>query len=238
MMRSTFFVVIAALGFGAVDASAAEVKVAYRGIIAEAYGAQASSFVAGQEITLHYVVETTDPDSNPDTSIGLYYSGLRELSIVVPEAGVASQTGSGIVQVGNDVLNPDPSDRVGFSGSAHSGSIAGQPVSFISLTFSEHVYPGYTPGMIANDGIPTTHLLTINTNLSLLTSAGWTTLRILAEPQNTCASEGYKGTQLTWCKNICESNLSQASLDTWIHRWINRYRDLPYCAADGTPSAK
>lgn len=46
----------------------------------------------------------------------------------------------------------------------------------------------------------------------------------------TCASEGYKGTQLTWCKNICENGLTGKSLDTWIKRWIDRYRDLPYCA--------
>ncbi len=24
-----------------------------------------------------------------------------------------------------------------------------------------------------------------------------------------------------------------ATLDIWIHRWINRYRDLPYCAQEG-----
>ena len=50
-----------------------------------------------------------------------------------------------------------------------------------------------------------------------------------ATPTSTCASEGYTGTQLTWCRNICESGLSGRQLDTWIHRWINRYRDLPYC---------
>mgnify|MGYP001181055611 FL=1 len=49
----------------------------------------------------------------------------------------------------------------------------------------------------------------------------------------TCASEGYTGTKLTWCKNICENGLTGATLDIWIHRWINRYRDLPYCAAEG-----
>jgi len=48
----------------------------------------------------------------------------------------------------------------------------------------------------------------------------------------TCASEGYKGTQLTWCKNICENGLTGQVLDTWIHRWILRYRDLPYCAVE------
>ena len=52
-------------------------------------------------------------------------------------------------------------------------------------------------------------------------------------PPTTCASEGYTGTKLTWCKNICENGLTGATLDTWIHRWINRYRDLPYCAVEG-----
>jgi hypothetical protein len=52
-------------------------------------------------------------------------------------------------------------------------------------------------------------------------------------PATTCASEGYTGTKLTWCKNICENGLTGATLDIWIHRWINRYRDLPYCAVEG-----
>ena len=47
----------------------------------------------------------------------------------------------------------------------------------------------------------------------------------------TCASEGYTGTKLSWCKNICEMGYTGATLDMWIHRWIGRYRDLPYCAA-------
>ncbi len=55
----------------------------------------------------------------------------------------------------------------------------------------------------------------------------------VVEPVNTCATEGYKGAQLTWCKNICENGLTGQVLDTWIHRWINRYRDLPACAAGG-----
>ncbi|HSD17076.1 MAG TPA: hypothetical protein VLC71_07460 [Thermomonas sp.] len=51
-------------------------------------------------------------------------------------------------------------------------------------------------------------------------------------PATTCASEGYTGTKLTWCQNICEKGYTGAALDTWIHRWINRYRDLPYCAVE------
>ena len=65
---------------------------------------------------------------------------------------------------------------------------------------------------------------------ALLIAGGWS-LNISDDvPDTTCASEGYTGTKLTWCKNICENGLTGATLDIWIHRWINRYRDLPYCA--------
>ncbi len=50
----------------------------------------------------------------------------------------------------------------------------------------------------------------------------------------TCAEEGYIGAKLTWCKNICENGLTGQVLDTWIHRWIDRYRTLPNCAIGST----
>ncbi len=49
----------------------------------------------------------------------------------------------------------------------------------------------------------------------------------------TCASEGYTGTQLTWCQNICEKGYTGSTLATWLRRWINRYHDEPYCTAEG-----
>ena len=49
----------------------------------------------------------------------------------------------------------------------------------------------------------------------------------------TCASEGYTGTKLLWCRNICEIEHTPAVHASWIHRWVNRYRDLPYCAVEG-----
>ena len=55
------------------------------------------------------------------------------------------------------------------------------------------------------------------------------------EDAATCASEGYTSTKLLWCQKICESDLEGAALDSWIHRWINRYRDLPACAAEEEP---
>ena len=48
----------------------------------------------------------------------------------------------------------------------------------------------------------------------------------------TCAGEGYTATKLIWCQNICEKGYTGATLQTWIHRWIRQFRDLPYCARD------
>ncbi len=45
-----------------------------------------------------------------------------------------------------------------------------------------------------------------------------------------CASEGYTGTKLEWCKNICERGYEGSTLAMWIRRWTDRYRTLPYCA--------
>ena len=54
-------------------------------------------------------------------------------------------------------------------------------------------------------------------------------------PNTTCASEGYTGTKLQWCKYICESELSSSQIDVYLRRWINRYHDLPYCAREEEP---
>ncbi len=51
-------------------------------------------------------------------------------------------------------------------------------------------------------------------------------------PPTSCASEGYTGTKLTWCQNVCEKGYTGATLDMWVRRWMDRYRQLPYCAAN------
>jgi subtilisin-like proprotein convertase family protein len=63
-------------------------------------------------------------------------------------------------------------------------------------------------------------------------AGGWTLT--FADAQS-CASEGYTGTKLEWCKNICERGYTGATLDMWIRRWTDRYRTLPYCAIEPQP---
>ena len=50
--------------------------------------------------------------------------------------------------------------------------------------------------------------------------------------------DGYTGTKLQWCQNICEKGYTGATLESWIHRWTNRYRDLPYCLVNPQPSLR
>lgn len=225
MIRSVLFLAIAAFGFGAMDASAAEAKVAYKGVITQANGPQSSLFVAGQEVRISYVVETTTVDGNPSTSAGVYFNGLRELRISIADAGVDVTTGTGTVQTFNDV----GSDQAFFYSYAPSGNLGGLPVSSAEVDFVDD-----QSAMLASDALPTTHLLAAQNSISFYTSAGNTYMFFLAEPEEpeiTCASEGYTGTKLTWCQNICEKDYTGSTLNMWIRRWIDRYRTLPACAA-------
>jgi hypothetical protein len=76
-------------------------------------------------------------------------------------------------------------------------------------------------------------LLIVDTRNNRIRSVSADVLPVPVRPAITCASEGYTGTKLTWCQNVCEKGYTGATLDMWIHRWVNRYRDLPYCAVEG-----
>ena len=224
MIRSTLFLAIAAFALVAADASAAEVKVSYTGVVTRAQGSHASSFLPGQTIRFHYVVETTTPDNNPNPSEGVYYNGLRELRISITDASVDVKTGAGVVQTFNDI----GSDQAFFYSYASTGNLAGLPIARAGVDFVDA-----QSLVLESDAIPTTHLPAAQSFAYFSTSAGTTYVDFVAEPEepaNTCATEGYTGTKLLWCQNICENGYSGKTLDSWIHRWINRYRDLPSCA--------
>ena len=232
MIRSTLLLAVSALGFSALDTSAAEVQVAYTGVVTEVTGPQASLFAVGQVARFHYVVETTTPDTNASTADGSYFGALRELQVVVAEAGVSVLSGMGSIQTTNHA----DTDRVLFYSFSSSAELAGLPVVSTMLSFSDYQYEN-EPVMLVSDELPTTHLSPENNRNNFIhigTSAGTTSLRFEAvpdAPDATCASEGYTGTKLAWCQNICEKDYRGKTLDSWIHRWVSRYRDLPYCVA-------
>lgn len=233
MLRSALMIAIAAFASSAMGVSAAEVQTAYKGIVMQANGPQASAFAAGQQISIRYVVETTTTDSNPNTSAGVFINGLRELRIAIPAAGVDVATGPGFVQTFNNVTSIPNSDQAFFYSYSATGQLAGLPVTGAEVDFVD-----YSSTMLASDAMPTTHLLTTQNSIGFTTSAGKTWVQFMAEPDvpaTTCASEGYTGIQLIWCQNICEKDYTGTALKVWIRRWMDRYHDEPYCMREDAP---
>ncbi len=111
----------------------------------------------------------------------------------------------------------DPNTVVAFGYGHGSGRVAYSD-SQSTLFLPGGTYPladeAFAPGLI-----------TYLTN-AIAWAAGYTPVA------TTCASEGYTGTKLVWCQNICEKGYTGATLQTWIHRWIRQFRDLPYCAVE------
>ena len=139
---------------------------------------------------------------------------------------------------GSDYINA----TITYSASA-SGGVSGSPIPsgtyLPAASNPNQSLPGPAPAAPYSTDLTTLNGVSPNGTWSLYVNDdlagdsgtianGWS-LTISGINDQTCASEGYTGTQLTWCRNICESGLSGRQLDTWIHRWINRYRDLPYC---------
>ena len=116
---------------------------------------------------------------------------------------------------------PDPALTVAFGYAHGSGYVA-----YNAMPLDAYLPQGGKE--FYGDCTPTNYCAGMRTYLTNLLA--WTKP---SGPATTCASEGYTGTKLTWCKNICEMGYTGATLDMWIHRWINRYRDLPYCAVEG-----
>lgn len=226
MIRSALLVALALLGAVSNEVSAAEVTVAYKGLVTRSSGPHASSFVPGQEITIDYTVETTTADNNSDPKQGVFFNGLRRLEINIPAAGVAAATETGTVQTFNDV----GSDQVFFYGNATQGQLAGLP-----LTKTEVDFVDYTSSMISTDAIPVEALVTTESFAILYTSAGYTFVNFLAEqdvdePVLTCTSEGFTGAKLTLCNQICEVDQNPNRLAALLRVYTKLYRSEPPCA--------
>ena len=225
MIRSTLlFALVVACTTPQIGA-AAEVAVAYKGVVTRSSGPHAASFVPGQEISIRYTVESTTPDSQPDASRGVFHNGLRRLEVSVPSAGVTAVTGAGTVQTFNDV----GSDQVFFYAPGVQGQLAGQTITQAEVDFID-----YTSAMIASDAIPAQALVTTDSFAMLYTSAGYTFVNFLAEevkpPVATCTSEGFTGARLVLCRQICESAPNPDKAAALLRVYTTLYRTEPPCA--------
>ena len=112
--------------------------------------------------------------------------------------------------------NPDHVGGFGYmSGTGRVAFTDSQASSFLPGGFNESSTDSFGPGLV-----------TYFTNLIFWAAGG-------NQVATTCASSGYTGTKLNWCRIICESEASSSTVDTYLRRWINKYRDLPYCAVEG-----
>ena len=110
------------------------------------------------------------------------------------------------------LTTPDPSQVGSFGYTFGNGKVV----------YSDSQYTLQLPGSPAS-GAGTTNFAAAGATF-LANAVAWA-----AGPTTTCASEGYTGMKLEWCRNVCEKDYTGTQLKTWIRRWMDRYHDLPYC---------
>ena len=181
MARRTPILALALASVLAAPAFAEEVTISYQGVVTRSSGPQAALFVAGQEVTVSYTVETTAVDSDPDPGNGVFHGGLVALRITIPAVGVDAQTGVGTVQTFDNIVDTN-SDQVFFYGNPTAGSLDGLPLTRAEVDFLDfrEVSEGL-PAMISSQDIPTHPLVTDDSFALLGTSAGTTFVNFLLE---------------------------------------------------------
>ena len=144
-----------------------------------------------------------------DTSLDGGHSSWHSYFTAVPAGATALLTSDVSPEQVVSILYPSGSGRVAYN----------------AIPVDHYLMPGGHPAIAPG-------ILTFMTNLL---ACGLDAECAPPPPSATCESEGYTGTKLLWCQNICEKGYTGATLQTWIHRWIRQFRDLPYCAAEGGP---
>lgn len=182
MARRTSLLALALASAFAAPAFAEQVTISYQGVVTNSSGAQPAPFAAGQEITVSYTVETSAADSDPNPANGVFHGGLVALRITIPAAGVDAQVGTGTVQTFDNDAGTN-SDQVFFYGNATAGSLEGMPLTRAEVDFLDFdAGPGGFPIMISSQDIPTDPLVSNDSFAILYTSAGYTFVNFLVEP--------------------------------------------------------
>ena len=155
----------------AAPAFAEQVTVSYQGVVTNSSGPQSVLFVAGQEVTVSYTVETTAADSDPNPDYGVYHGGLVALRVTIPAVGVDAEVGTGTVQTFDNIVDTN-SDQAFFFGNALAGNVDGLAINSAEVDFLDfHDGPGL-PLMLSGEAIPTDPLVTNATGtVSLVATA-------------------------------------------------------------------
>lgn len=148
----------------AVMPTADAVTVDYPVIVTGASGEHAAGIEIGQRAWLSYTLDPSVPNSDPGGDRGVYYGGVRTLTVVLAGQSLAWNTGAGAVFVYNDVNDP-PTDQVFFNGFDVDKPLGGDALSHIELSFLKG-YDGDPADMIDSVQMPLEPLVSTDTAIS------------------------------------------------------------------------
>ena len=151
----------------------------YRGVVTLVSGEQPDAIDVGDPVTVTYTVDPAAPDSDPSLQDGVYFNGLRNLSVSLPESDFAALGGVGQIQTFDNTSNPD--DQVSlFTGSiVQSDDLQGLPVRALELVFI-----GGTD-MLSSDAVPTSRLVAHDNVVHIATDQGWTSFLFTVDAEPT-----------------------------------------------------
>jgi hypothetical protein len=180
----------------------------------------------------------TNADVNAAVNAGM------PLIVIDWSPGAGTAAGSPIISGPGGTLTSTSLDNHNSSYHGHTtGALPAGAMALLTTTdpsqATAFVY-GYGAGQVAYSAMPVDASFPPNsdrtggpgmrTYLTNLVASAMNGFEVV--PTTTCASEGYTATKLEWCKNICERGYTGSTLNMWIRRWVERYRQLPYCAVN------
>lgn len=223
-------------------------------------GEDANGFVATRAYTVNIIADSTPPaiaytftPPVPDGGNGWYVSDVGiAWSVTDAQSAVTFSTGCNPVTLATDTLGATwtcTATSAGGSASLTTATIRRDATApTLAPTLPSPLLRGgsYSASPNASDAtsgvasatcgaLDTSTVGSKSTTCTAIDNAGNRLSVALAYTVTTsCASEGYAGTQLIWCRNICEMGYTGSTLNMWIRRWISRYRTPPYCLAQPT----
>ena len=218
-------------------------------------GEDANGFVANRNYAITIVADVTGPEigylldpADPDGDNGWHVGDVGiHWTVTDGQSPITSSTGCEATTLDSDTLGASYTCSASSAGGTSSLTTptlkrdATPPVlapSVPSPLLRGHSYSASANATDATSGVATSNCGALDTS-TLGTRSTTCTAADNAGNSNavtlnytvttTCSNDGYTGTQLNWCRNICEMGYTGSTLNMWIRRWVDRFHDQPYC---------
>ena len=218
-------------------------------------GEDANGFVANRNYAITIVADVTGPEigylldpADPDGDNGWHVGDVEiDWTVTDAQSPITSSTGCEATTLDSDTLGASYTCSASSAGGTSSLTTptlkrdATPPVlapSVPSPLLRGHSYSASANATDATSGVATSNCGALDTS-TLGTRSTTCTAADNAGNSNavtlnytvttTCSNDGYTGTQLNWCRNICEMGYTGSTLNMWIRRWVDRFHDQPYC---------